>query len=72
MIGLNKVDFMDSLGFGVLVSLLKVVCLSGDLVFYGLCLSVVEILSLIYLDVVFSCEEMKEVVMVCFLVDVLV
>jgi anti-sigma B factor antagonist len=56
-IDLSKVDFMDSSGLGVLVSLLKAVRPSGDLVLFSLRPSVAEILRLTHLDAVFHCEQ---------------
>ncbi len=55
-IDLTKVDFMDSSGLGVLVSLLKKVRPEGNLVLYGLRPSVAEILRLTHLDAVFGCQ----------------
>ena len=55
-IDLSKVDFMDSSGLGVLVSLLKSVRPAGDLVLFGMRPSVAEILRLTHLDSVFTCE----------------
>ena len=55
-VDLGKVDFMDSSGLGVLVSLLKTVRPAGDLVLFGMRPSVAEILRLTHLDAVFSCE----------------
>ena len=69
MIGLSQVDFMDSSGLGVLVSLLKAVRPGGDLVLYGLRPSVSEILSLTHLDAVFTCEDTKEAALARFSAD---
>lgn len=55
-IDLSKVDFMDSSGLGVLVSLLKLVRPAGDVVLFGMRPSVAEILRLTHLDAVFFCE----------------
>lgn len=57
---LSQVDFMDSSGLGVLVSLLKAVRPSGDLVLFGMRPSVAEILRLTHLDAVFVCEEAED------------
>jgi anti-sigma B factor antagonist len=50
---LSQVEFMDSSGLGALVSLLKAVRPSGELVLFGLKPSVQEILRLTHLDSVF-------------------
>ena len=52
-IDLSNVDFLDSSGLGSLVSLLKEVRPTGDVVLYGAKSSVVEILRLTHLDAVF-------------------
>jgi anti-sigma B factor antagonist len=57
---LGTVDFMDSSGLGVLVSLLKAVRPSGELVLFGLRPSVAEILRLTHLDAVFQCAHDQE------------
>jgi anti-sigma B factor antagonist len=54
-IDLSLVDFLDSSGLGSLVSLLKEVRPTGDVVLYGVKSSVVEILRLTHLDAVFHC-----------------
>ena len=51
---LSRVDFLDSSGLGALVSLLKVVRPTGELVLFGLKPSVQEILRLTHLDSIFS------------------
>lgn len=56
-VDLTKVDFMDSSGLGVLVSLLKAVRPAGDMVLFGMRPSVAEILRLTHLDSVFTCEK---------------
>ena len=56
-VDLSNVDFMDSSGLGALVSILKTVRPSGDLVLYGMRSSVQEILRLTHLDAVFRCVE---------------
>jgi anti-sigma B factor antagonist len=50
---LTLVEFMDSSGLGALVSLLKAVRPTGELVLFGLKPSVQEILRLTHLDSVF-------------------
>ncbi len=55
-IDLSKVEFMDSSGLGALVSLLKTVRPGGELILFGMCPSVQEILRLTHLDSVFRCE----------------
>jgi anti-sigma B factor antagonist len=59
-IDLTQVDFVDSSGLGALVSLLKAVRPSGDLVLFGMRPGVKEILRLTHLDAVFRCETTEE------------
>ena len=56
-IDLSRVDFLDSSGLGSLVSLLKEVRPTGDVVLYGAKPSVAEILRLTRLDAVFYCAS---------------
>ncbi len=57
---LTQVEFMDSSGLGALVSLLKAVRPSGELVLFGLKPSVQEILRLTHLDTVFVAAATEE------------
>ena len=52
---LAKVDFFDSSGIGVLVSIVKAVRPEGDLVLFAVRPSVREILRLTHLDSIFPC-----------------
>jgi anti-sigma B factor antagonist len=56
-IDLSRVDFLDSSGLGSLVSLLREVRPTGDVVLYGANASVAEILRLTHLDQVFHCAR---------------
>lgn len=55
-IDLSKVEVVDSSGLGALVSLLKTVRPSGDVVLFGLRPGVKEVLHVTHLDAVFACE----------------
>lgn len=57
---LSQVEFMDSSGLGALVSLLKAVRPTGELVLFGLKPSVQEILRLTHLDSVFVAAATEE------------
>jgi anti-sigma B factor antagonist len=59
-IDLSRVEFLDSSGLGALVSLLKEVRPTGDVVLYGAKPSVAEILRLTHLDAVFHCARGRD------------
>jgi anti-sigma B factor antagonist len=59
-IDLSRVDFLDSSGLGSLVSLLKEVRPTGDVVLYGAKPTVTDILRLTHLDSVFHCAPGRD------------
>jgi anti-sigma B factor antagonist len=63
---LTRVGFLDSSGLGALVSLLKTVRPTGELVLFGLKPSVQEILRLTHLDSVFVSAPNEEAALAMF------
>lgn len=63
---LSRVGFLDSSGLGALVSLLKLVRPTGELVLFGLKPSVQEILRLTHLDSVFVSAPNEEAALAMF------